>query len=204
DLADDVPDNNVRAKLKELYGHPGNIDLWVGLILERRLAGALVGPTIGCILGDQFRRLRTGDRFWYENEGVFTPLQLQQIRKTTLAAVLCNSGDHIDRIQRDVFEYRGDRSIKFYEECELIPQINLNVWQSCCEKGCAFSSSAEESIIQNRKRRAHKIYGKYTCNASDGIKRNGDVWKPDQCTTCECKIDQIWCSVEEDCRKTST
>uniref|UniRef100_A0A1I8EEH8 Ig-like domain-containing protein n=1 Tax=Wuchereria bancrofti TaxID=6293 RepID=A0A1I8EEH8_WUCBA len=188
DLADDVPDNNVRAKLKELYGHPGNIDLWVGLILERRLAGALVGPTIGCILGDQFRRLRTGDRFWYENEGVFTPLQLQQIRKTTLAAVLCNSGDHIDRIQRDVFEYRGDRSIKFYEECELIPQINLNVWQSCCEKGCAFSSSAEESIIQNRKRRAHKIYGKYTCNASDGIKRNGDVWKPDQCTTCECKV----------------
>lgn len=35
----------------------------------------------------------------YENEGVFTSLQLQQVRKATLAAVLCNSGDHIDRIQ---------------------------------------------------------------------------------------------------------
>uniref|UniRef100_A0A1I7VVU9 Peroxidasin n=1 Tax=Loa loa TaxID=7209 RepID=A0A1I7VVU9_LOALO len=234
DLADDVPNNNTRAKLKELYGHPGNIDLWVGLILERRLAGALVGPTIGCILGDQFRRLRTGDRFWYENEGVFTPLQLQQIRKTTLAAVLCNSGDHIHRVQRDVFEYRGDRSIKFYEDCELVPQINLNVWQSCCDKGCA-SYSAEESIIQSRKRRAHKTHGKHMCNVDDGMKRDGDVWKPDQCTTCECKacyswiyllkichftgrflkfcseydltlfqVGQIWCSVEKYCRKLST
>ncbi|KAM3726272.1 Peroxidasin [Dirofilaria immitis] len=202
DLADDIPDNNVRATLKELYGHPGNIDLWVGLILERRLAGALVGPTIGCILGDQFRRLRTGDRFWYENEGVFTPLQLQQIRKTTLAAVLCNNGDYIDRIQRDVFEYRGNRPLNFYESCELIPQINLNVWQSCCEKGCAPSSP--EEILQNRKRRAHKIYEKHMCNTGDNMKRDGDVWKPDQCTTCECKIDQIWCSVEKGCRKSST
>ncbi|KAL3982171.1 hypothetical protein ACH3XW_46105 [Acanthocheilonema viteae] len=205
DLADDIPDNNIRAKLKELYGHPGNIDLWVGLILERRLSGALVGPTIGCILGDQFRRLRTGDRFWYENEGVFTFLQLQQIRKTTLAAVLCNNGDHIDRIQRDVFEYKGDRSIKFYGDCGQIPQINLNVWQSCCEKSCA-SFTAEENIVQSRtfrKRRAHKTYRKHTCNTDDEMKRDGDVWKPDQCTTCECKIDQIWCSVEKDCKKTS-
>ncbi|CAG9541076.1 unnamed protein product [Cercopithifilaria johnstoni] len=202
DLADDIPDNSIRAKLKELYGHPGNIDLWVGLILERRLAGALVGPTIGCILGDQFRRLRTGDRFWYENEGVFTPLQLQQIRKATLAAVLCNNGDHIDRIQRDVFEYRGDRSIKFYEDCEQIPQINLNVWQSCCETGCA-SFSVEENIQSrtSRKRRAHKMHRKHTCNIDDGMRRDGDIWKPDQCTTCECKIDQIWCSVEKGCRK---
>ncbi|MCP9265997.1 hypothetical protein DINM_021442 [Dirofilaria immitis] len=210
DLADDIPDNNVRATLKELYGHPGNIDLWVGLILERRLAGALVGPTIGCILGDQFRRLRTGDRFWYENEGVFTPLQLQQIRKTTLAAVLCNNGDYIDRIQ-GCFRVQRKPALNFYESCELIPQINLNVWQSCCEKGCAPSSP--EEILQNRKRRAHKIYEKHMCNTGDNMKRDGDVWKPDQCTTCECKaqcglalfqIDQIWCSVEKGCRKSST
>lgn len=41
--------------------------------------------------------LMSGSR--YENEGVFTPLQLQQIRKATLAAVLCNNGDSIDRVQ---------------------------------------------------------------------------------------------------------
>uniref|UniRef100_A0A915Q5C4 Ig-like domain-containing protein n=1 Tax=Setaria digitata TaxID=48799 RepID=A0A915Q5C4_9BILA len=201
DLTDDIPDNNIRAKLEELYGHPGNIDLWVGLILERRLAGALVGPTIGCILGDQFRRLRSGDRFWYENEGIFTALQLQQIRKATLAAVLCNSGDYIDRVQRDVFEYKGDRSMKFYENCELIPQINLNVWQSCCERGCV-SSTPEET--QGRKRRAHQAFEKQMCMVGDKMKKNGDVWKLDECTACECKVGQIWCSVEEGCRGSLT
>ena len=35
----------------------------------------------------------------YENPGVFTPLQLAQIRKSTLAGVICRNGDDIDRIQ---------------------------------------------------------------------------------------------------------
>lgn len=198
DLATDIPDDGVRTKLKDLYGHPGNIDLWVGLISERRLAGALVGPTIGCILGDQFKRLRTGDRFWYENKGVFTPLQLQQIKKASLAAILCNSGDEINRVQKDVFEYKGDRSMKFYENCDKIPQINLNVWQSCCEKECITSST--ENIAQNRERRAHKIRNNQ-CYVSGEIKRNGEKWKLDNCTSCECKINQVWCSVVQNCSK---
>ncbi|VDN57478.1 unnamed protein product [Dracunculus medinensis] len=136
DLAIDIPDRNIRRKMEELYGHPGNIDLWVGLISEKRLAGALVGPTISCIISDQFRRLRGGDRFWYENEGIFTKLQLQEIRKSSLAAVLCNNGDDIDRVQEDVFEYIGKRPMNFYKKCGDIQQINLNVWQSCCEKSC--------------------------------------------------------------------
>ena len=29
--------------------------------------GATVGPTFGCLLGQQFQILKLGDRFWYEN-----------------------------------------------------------------------------------------------------------------------------------------
>jgi len=41
---------------------PGNLDVWVGGILEDQQGGAKVGPTLRCLLVEQFRRLRDGDR----------------------------------------------------------------------------------------------------------------------------------------------
>lgn len=53
-------------KLVELYKNVDEIDLFVGAIAERPLPGALLGPTFVCLVGDQFARLRRGDRFFYE------------------------------------------------------------------------------------------------------------------------------------------
>ena len=45
---------------------------------------------------------QAGDRFYYENGGMptsFTEAQLQEIRKTSLARVLCDTSDEMDVMQ---------------------------------------------------------------------------------------------------------
>ncbi|KAK5973493.1 hypothetical protein GCK32_003995, partial [Trichostrongylus colubriformis] len=177
DLAADIPDASVRAKMRSIYGDPANVDLWVGGIVEQRLPDALMGPTFACIIGDQFRRLRDGDRFWYENEGIFTKLQLQQIKKASLARIFCDNGDSIDRVQRNVFFYPGN-STKQYGRCENIPEINLNMWMNCCDTSCSLSPSS-----LSRKRRAHN-----SCEVDGERRHDGDHWSTDKCTTCKCDL----------------
>ncbi|XP_015185112.1 PREDICTED: peroxidasin [Polistes dominula] len=132
DLVVDIRDPKVRQKLRELYGHPGNIDVWVGGILEDQLPDAKVGPLFQCLLIEQFRRIRNGDRFWYENPTNFKPEQLAQIQQVTLARILCDNGDKIDRIQPNVFLLPNDNDNKF-TSCDNIPYLDLNMWSDCCD-----------------------------------------------------------------------
>ena len=118
-LKDDISNAEIRAKLEELYGHPGNVDLWVGGLLEDPLPGARIGPTFTCILVDQFRRLRDGDRFWYENPTTFKPDQLAQIRLATLGRVLCDNGDHISDITKVTLLFPLTVIIRFFYSLPL-------------------------------------------------------------------------------------
>ena len=60
-------DDEIISLLRSVYNHQDDIDLVVGGLAERPLSGAVVGPTFGCLLGQQFQILKKGDRFWYEN-----------------------------------------------------------------------------------------------------------------------------------------
>ena len=68
----------VLHRLSGVYGHPGNVDVWVGGVMEEPVPGGRVGPTVRCLLVEQFRRIRDGDRFWYENPSTFSSAQLAQ------------------------------------------------------------------------------------------------------------------------------
>lgn len=99
--------NRTAYLYSQLYAHPDDIDLWSGGISEFPVEDGLIGPTFACIIGRQFANLKNGDRFWYENPGMpssFTPSQLQEIRKVTLAKLICENGDDIETIQRWVFK----------------------------------------------------------------------------------------------------
>lgn len=93
----------MKHKIKEyLPRSPHDIDLWSGGVAERSLPGSLLGPTFSCIIATQFSNVRVGDRYWYElgdQPSSFSLAQLEEIRKSRLARVLCDNTDIIDTIQ---------------------------------------------------------------------------------------------------------
>ena len=63
---------------------------------------------------------------------------MNSLRKTSLARVLCENGDHIDYIPRNVFlnaVYPRD-----YVACSLIEDIDLEPWRGCCNDNMAGSN----------------------------------------------------------------
>jgi len=77
-----------------------------------------------------FIRIVISCRFWYENPHVFEPEQLNAIKEVTLARVICDSSDNIDRVQSDVFIMAENNTA--YLPCKQIPPISLKVWGECC------------------------------------------------------------------------
>ena len=82
-------DPEVAAKLEELYGSVDNIDLWVGGLAEDHVDGSSMGELFSTIIVDQFERIRTGDRLWYEN--VFSDQQVREINQTSLSDVIARN-----------------------------------------------------------------------------------------------------------------
>lgn len=61
---------------------------------------------MSCLLQKQFSLIRYADRFWYENDlppSSFEIEQLNEIRKVTLAGILCNNIEGLDKIQPKAF-----------------------------------------------------------------------------------------------------
>ncbi|XP_063605468.1 peroxidase skpo-1-like [Penaeus indicus] len=132
DLAD-VMDLSVINQLRSLYLHVDDIDLFIGGIAEKPSAGSLLGHTFLCIVGDQFARLRLGDRFYYENGGLessFSELQLQEIRKTTLSRIMCDNSN-LDMMQPLAFvdaHLANKRALCKFGT--LIPEMSLEPWRN--------------------------------------------------------------------------
>lgn len=101
DLSDDRTRNRTFA---QVYGELDAIDAWIGLLAEDPARGALVGPTLQRILGEQFTRLRDGDRFWYQS--YLPPEIVAFVDQQTLAVIIRRNTGIGSELQDDVFTTR--------------------------------------------------------------------------------------------------
>lgn len=91
-------------QLQKLYKSFKDIDIWVGGLLETENSP---GPLFRSIIKDQFRRIRDGDRFWFENRKnkLFTSKQIQRIKKLKMFDIIRAVTNITSRdIQKNVFQ----------------------------------------------------------------------------------------------------
>ncbi|MCB0685967.1 MAG: T9SS type A sorting domain-containing protein [Saprospiraceae bacterium] len=82
------PDPVLNQKFASVYKDISKVDPWVGMLAEKKLEGALFGPTAMTIIQHQFLSLRDGDRYYYEWDPTLTPSEIQEIKNTRLADII--------------------------------------------------------------------------------------------------------------------
>lgn len=119
-------DATVNQALFSVYASVDEIDPWVGLLAEPAAAGSMVGETLHAILVDQFTRLRSGDRFWYES--YHSSEMVEMINEQTLATIIRRNTEIGDEISDDVFhatsacpaDINNDGELNFFDISDFL------------------------------------------------------------------------------------
>ncbi|XP_054158735.1 peroxidase-like [Oppia nitens] len=131
DLNKFIPAENVQ-KLRSLYKHFKDIDLFVGGLHEVHVGGgSALGPTFSCLNAIQFHHWKYGDRYYFEHgkqAGSFTPEQLDNIRQTTsLSNLLCKTMDLKSIQVNPMFIPSHSSNPKI--SCQVLPEIDYELWR---------------------------------------------------------------------------
>ncbi|XP_013398465.1 myeloperoxidase-like [Lingula anatina] len=123
----DLPER-LRTLYHSVYRHVDDIDLWTAGVSEIPRNDGLLGPTFSCIIGQQFRRLKYGDRYFYQHSGEtgLTEDQLLSIKGVLLSRVMCeNTG--ITQVQKQALKAVGESNP--YVDCNALPGLDLSPWK---------------------------------------------------------------------------
>jgi len=144
-------------KLKDVYNKVDDIDLMVGGVAEKNVRGGAVGPTFACIIGEQFRRLKYGDRYFYTHvqDNFFakglSPVAKSYVLDRTLGDILCENSE-LQEIQKWV---------------TLQPDTDYNPRSACSARDAKMDLAAISQEIEEELTRGPR-------SASTGTIRLGD------------------------------
>ncbi|GAB1296638.1 Myeloperoxidase [Apodemus speciosus] len=114
-------------KLMAQYGTPNNIDIWMGGVSEPLEPNGRVGQLLACLIGTQFRKLRDGDRFWWENPGVFSKQQRQALASISLPRIICDNTGITTVSKNNIF--MSNSYPRDFVSCNTLPKLNLASWK---------------------------------------------------------------------------
>jgi Animal haem peroxidase len=95
----------LQQSLQSTYTSIDNVDLFIGGLAEAHVNNGRLGQTFQAIIGKQFQSLRTGDRYWWQNEN-WDPHTASMISSTTLATILKRDTDSTN-VPNGVFVLSG-------------------------------------------------------------------------------------------------
>jgi len=105
-FAEFTSDPILQASFQNLYGSIDNVDLFMGGLAEKHVCGGLVGSTFQAIIEDQFQALRSGDRFFWQNQK-FDFNTAAMIGNTSLADLIKRDTDTTMTLQPNLFLIPG-------------------------------------------------------------------------------------------------
>uniref|UniRef100_A0A8D8SWS8 Chorion peroxidase n=1 Tax=Cacopsylla melanoneura TaxID=428564 RepID=A0A8D8SWS8_9HEMI len=134
DLNDFIDADQVQL-LSRVYRGVGDVDYYIGGLLENVIRGTLSSPSFRCVFGEAFYRYKFGDRYFYEgapsyNPGAFSQVQLNAIKKVLLSQIMCIGSDNISSMQLRAF-YQPLQSNPVVSCAQLISDFDqiLNTFQ---------------------------------------------------------------------------
>ncbi|XP_035989799.1 eosinophil peroxidase-like [Fundulus heteroclitus] len=164
-LARVLRNTELARKLLQLYGTPENIDVWLGGVSEPFVPGGRVGPLFACLIATQFKKIREGDRLWWQNPGVFTAKQREALSAVTLSRVICdNTG--ITAVPPDAFRLISNRNRVV--QCSTLPRLDLSAWRErpCGHADLAFTFYPDTSTAVPPQAQQHAFQGHPTHGSS--------------------------------------